>query len=490
MEMSLTGPNLSTKREEPFMKQCTGKQPNNNTKTVYPIQSYTGKHSDNGRPLLYLDPGHQHRRVSGLREADWHLYTVCNQADIQALTTNVRINAGLVYLDTNNGGDVLDTTANILSANPFINWIALVSGDPVANPALYTLISKYCYDFFIYPFNIDHLMMTVGHASGMAHLQAINTHPTSPMEQFSGMIGNSEPMQRVYVRIRKIAAVNAPVLLTGASGTGKELIANTIHQRSDRKDKPFIAVNCAALPAALIQSELFGHEKGAFTGAHNRHIGRFEAANGGTIFLDEISDIPLELQINLLRFLEESEIERVGSTNSIAVDARVIAASHEDLLAAVQDGRFREDLYYRLNVLQLKIPPLCERADDIVLLAEHTLNLFSGDIKTKSRGFSKAALQAMLHYGWPGNVRELINLVRRAMIMAEGRFITPADLGLEDNNQQPAGQTLDETRMHAVRHAIEANLRRTRNNISQTARELGISRTTLYRLMAKLGATA
>jgi DNA-binding NtrC family response regulator len=472
------------------MKQCTGRQPYNNTKTVYPIQSDSGKHGDNVRPLLYLDPGHRHRRASGLSETGWQVYTVCNQADIQALATKVSMNVGLVCLDTNDGGDILDTTANILSANPFINWIALVSGDPAANPALYTLISKYCYDFFIHPFKIDHLMMTVGHASGMARLQAIKTHTTSPMEQFMGMIGNSEPMQQIYARIRKIAAVTAPVLLTGASGTGKELIANTIHQLSDRKDKPFVAVNCAALPAALIQSELFGHEKGAFTGAHNRHIGRFEAANSGTIFLDEISDIPMELQINLLRFLEESEIERLGSTNSIAVDARVIAASHEDLLAAIRDGRFREDLFYRLNVLQLKIPCLCERTDDIVLLAEHTLHLFSGDIKTQSRGFSKSALQAMLHYGWPGNVRELINLVRRAMIMAEGRLITPADLGLEDNNQRPAGQTLDETRMHAARHAIEANLRRTRNNISQTARELGISRTTLYRLMAKLGTTA
>jgi DNA-binding NtrC family response regulator len=279
-------------------------------------------------------------------------------------------------------------------------------------------------------------------------------------------------------------------MLIGESGTGKELAAQAIHHLSARSDKAFIAVNCAALPAELIQSELFGHEKGAFTGAHDRHIGRFEAANGGTLFLDEISDLPLELQINLLRFLEEREIERVGSHNSIAVDARVIAASHQDLAVAVKEGRFREDLYYRLNVLQLQLPRLCDRRDDIAVLAEHAFQRFFSEIQPRARGFSNAALRAMEQYHWPGNVRELNNLVCRAMVMAERRSITPADLGLEDyclQSPQTKGLTLEESRMRAAKKAIEAGLRRTRNNVSQTARELRVSRTTLYRLMDELG---
>ncbi|MEN8206678.1 MAG: sigma-54 dependent transcriptional regulator [Pseudomonadota bacterium] len=463
------------------------KQAVSGSTSVCTIKTDSGKPGIRGKTLLYLDPKNAHPRVSGLRAAGWQVDTASNLTEFQSLSGDSKAHVGVVRLDSNTDHSELGVIATILSANRDILWIALLSDDPAGKPATAALISHYCYDFFIYPFNMEHLQMTLNHACGMARLWTGNIETTETVAPLTDIVGDSETMQLVYNRIRKIAAVSAPALLIGESGTGKELTANAIHQLSRRKDNPFVAVNCAALPAELIQSELFGHEKGAFTGAHHRHIGRFEAANGGTIFLDEISDLPLKLQINLLRFLEEQEIERVGSTNSIAIDARVIAASHEDLDAAVKAGRFREDLYYRLNVLQLPIPRLCERMGDIPLLAEYAFKHFSSEIKPRARGFSRAALQAMQHYAWPGNVRELNNLVCRAMVMAEGRMITPADLGLEDINQQLAGQTLDETCMHAARHAIEAGLRRTRNNVSQTARELGISRTTLYRWMEKIG---
>ena len=454
---------------------------------VCSIYGNSGKPGSHGNTLLYLDLKNAYPQVHGLCDAGWHVLPASNPREFLSLTGNNEAHVGLIWLDSNTDSNEL---AALLSTRPDIYWIALLPDKPSTNMNIAALISRYCHDFFIYPYNIEQLRMALHHARGMAHLQTSISETTDTAAPVAGIVGTSEPMQRVCTRIRKIAAVNAPALLIGESGTGKELTAHAIHQLSERRDNPFIAVNCAALPAELIQSELFGHEKGAFTGAHHLHIGRFEAADGGTIFLDEISDLPLKLQINLLRFLEEREIERVGSTSRIAIDARVVAASHEDLATAVKAGRFREDLYYRLNVLQLHLPPLRDRADDIVLLADFAFKQFSDEIQPRARGFSKTALQAMLRYAWPGNVRELNNLVCRAMVMAEGRLITAADLGLEVNSLQIAGETLDETRAQAARAAVEAGLRRTRNNISQTARDLGVSRATLYRLMEKLGCSA
>jgi DNA-binding NtrC family response regulator len=301
------------------------------------------------------------------------------------------------------------------------------------------------------------------------------------------MVGTSPVMQALFRDIRKVGAVDAPVLIQGESGTGKELTALAIHARSRRAGAPFMAVNCGALPANLIQSELFGHEKGAFTGAHQRKIGRIEAAAGGTIFLDEIGDLSLDLQVNLLRFLQAKTIERVGGTQSLQVDVRVIAASHVDLERAVAEGRFREDLYYRLNVLHLRVPALRERESDIELLARFFFEKFAKEKNPQVRGFSQQALQVMNTYAWPGNVRELINRIRRAMVMCENRLIAPGDLGLERRGVKRTIRTLGGARAAAEKEAIRYALQYARNNVSRAARELGISRVMLYRLKQKYG---
>ncbi len=275
------------------------------------------------------------------------------------------------------------------------------------------------------------------------------------------------------------------MLIAGASGTGKELAARAIHERSHRSQGPFIAVNCGALPANLIQSELFGHEKGSFTGAHQRQIGYIESAEGGTLFLDEIGDLSLDLQSNLLRFLQENTIERIGGRAVIDVDVRIIAATHIDLEKAVDDGAFRDDLYYRLDVLHLKMPDLCEREEDIELLARFFFDKFSRDRQSQLKGFSEAALRAMMDHGWPGNVRELINRVRRAMVMSDKRVISPQDLGFEVAQGERSAITLDAARAEAENEVIHRGLRHTHHNVSRTARELGVSRVTLYRLMQK-----
>jgi transcriptional regulator with PAS, ATPase and Fis domain len=245
-------------------------------------------------------------------------------------------------------------------------------------------------------------------------------------------------------------------------------------------------VNCGALPANLIQSELFGYEKGAFTGAAARKVGHIEAAAGGTIFLDEIGDLSADLQVNLLRFLQENTIERVGSTEKLSVDVRVIAATHVNLEKAVEEGRFREDLYYRLHVLNLKVPPLRERQGDVELLARFFFDKFAKERRPALRGFSHRALGVMREHDWPGNVRELINRVRRAMVMSDKRLITPEDLGLHAGAPRRRVITLEQAREEAERGAIQSCLQRVRN-VSRAARELGISRVTLYRLMEKHG---
>jgi len=303
---------------------------------------------------------------------------------------------------------------------------------------------------------------------------------------FHGIIGESPSIRKLIHQIQKVAKSDAPVLLTGETGTGKELTARSIHNLSARSDGPFVAINCAALPESLVQSELFGHEKGAFTGAIQRHIGSFESASGGTIFLDEIGDMPLVLQVNLLRFLEDKVVERLGGNAKTVIDTRIIAATNERLDLAIQQGSFRKDLLYRLDVLELETPSLRERVTDIEAMANFFVSKFSIENGCHIKGFTQHALEAMTEHSWPGNVRELINRVQRALIMSEGHLITPSDLGLKVDKEVLPQTTLEESRNRAEIEAIHSALQRSHNNMSHAAHQLGISRTSLYRLMDKL----
>ncbi|TAN08520.1 MAG: sigma-54-dependent Fis family transcriptional regulator [Rhodanobacteraceae bacterium] len=300
-----------------------------------------------------------------------------------------------------------------------------------------------------------------------------------------GLVGESTALQTVRDALCKFAGFDMPVLITGETGTGKDVAASVLHARSVRRSGPLVTVNCGALPANLVQSELFGHERGAFTGAAGRKIGRIEAADGGTVFLDEIGDMPVEAQVNLLRFLQERTIERVGGTHSIHVNARVIAATHVDLPRAVREGRFREDLYYRLNVLHVHLPALRERSGDAQILARHFLDAFRRQHSTRARKFSAAALKAIGEYAWPGNVRELINRVHRAAVTADRRLLDPAHLGL--GRDRAAATSLRAARVQADRETIAETLRDSGHNMSECARRLNISRNSLYRLCKRHG---
>ncbi|MGH7009170.1 MAG: sigma-54 interaction domain-containing protein [Stellaceae bacterium] len=306
--------------------------------------------------------------------------------------------------------------------------------------------------------------------------------------EFSGyMVGASPAMMRIFDSVRRFAASNAPVLLTGESGTGKELVARAMHERSAWKSGPFVPINCGAIPATLISSELFGYEKGAFTGAFARKIGRIESAENGTVFLDEIGDLPLETQVHLLRFLQEKTIERVGGCKSITINTRVIAATNINLREAVAERRFREDLYYRLNVLTLALPPLRERGDDVQLLAKFFLKRFVDELGCSALELSPEADGYIATYPWPGNVRELIACIRRAVVMADSSTIEVRDLGLSHAPSSIDGQNRDLTKARADTEAvlIRKTLERNHFNVKQSARDLQISRMTLYRLIQK-----
>jgi two-component system NtrC family response regulator len=295
-------------------------------------------------------------------------------------------------------------------------------------------------------------------------------------------------MQDVFRALRRVARSDAQVLIEGESGTGKELVARAIHHLSERAAGPFVPINCGAIPENLLESELFGHEKGAFTGAHMKRGGRIESAHRGTLFLDEVGELPLALQVKLLRFLQERKLERVGGRQEIAVDTRVIAATNADLERAMKEDRFREDLYYRIAVVRVPLPPLRERGEDVAVLAKIFLERFSTENKKNVTGFTAEALASMQSHEWPGNVRELENRVKRAIIMAEGRKLTSADLELDSNSgDRYRAVSLREAREELERDLIRRTLNKHNGNMTRTAAELQVSRPTLYELMEKLG---
>ncbi|MGR9037619.1 MAG: sigma 54-interacting transcriptional regulator [Gammaproteobacteria bacterium] len=372
---------------------------------------------------------------------------------------------------------------------PKMKWVLALTNECLYDTSIYSptlrFIAEYCHDYVIMPVDTERLQFSLGHVYGMAELSRGRYREITAFPSFDGIIGNSPSMRKLFKQIQKVSKEDYSVLIEGETGTGKELISNAIHAHSARATKPFVAINCGAFPPELIQAELFGYEKGAFTGAHACKIGRLEAAQGGTLFLDEIGDLPLAQQVNLLRFLEERTIERVGGTEKIPIDVRVISATHVDLKQAVTDGRFREDLYYRLRVLQLKAPPLRERETDIELLIWYFFEEFSKTMRRKPKGFSTEALYLLQQHDWPGNVRELMNCIRHAVIMSENRLLTPADLGLDKRARDRRIKTLEEARAEAEQETILSTLRHARNNMSRAAQNLGISRVSLYRLMEK-----
>jgi two-component system NtrC family response regulator len=305
-----------------------------------------------------------------------------------------------------------------------------------------------------------------------------------------GIITTSPQMLKVCRTIEKIAPSNITTLLLGASGTGKERCAQALHELSPRALKPLVAINCAAIPANLLESELFGYEKGAFTGAAKQTPGKIEYADGGTLFLDEIGDLPMELQAKLLRFLQERVVERIGGRKEIPVDVRILCATHQNLRALISEGLFREDLYYRISEIVLEIPPLKDRDGDVLVLAKSFLNMWSKEYNSAAVEFSTDAIAAMEAYDWPGNVRELESRIKRAVIMADGNQIRPEDLELGESNKEPMPLNLKEVREEAERRAIVRAMNHCNQNITDAANALGITRPTLYNLLERLGLKA
>jgi two-component system NtrC family response regulator len=374
-----------------------------------------------------------------------------------------------------------------LAVDPFLK-IVIVTGRAEKEHAL-KAVSGGAYDILYKPIDIGELRTILRRAHHVAALERENAalQLKADGESFEGMLGTSSRMQDVFATVRKVAGTGVPVLITGESGTGKELVAQAIHRQSQYRNGPFVVINCGAIPENLLESELFGHEKGAYTGAHMQRKGRFELADGGTLFLDEIGELSLPLQVKMLRFLQEQVIERVGGRDQIRVDVRIVAATNKDLRQAMQDGKFREDLFFRLSVVSIYLPALKERDDDVLVLAHAFLQRAVKENRKKITGFTQPAIAAIAAYEWPGNVRELENRVKRAVIMAEGRKVKPVDLELEEPAGRFEGMTLRAARETLEREMILKVLARQKDNITRAAEELGISRPTLYELMEKLG---
>ncbi len=345
------------------------------------------------------------------------------------------------------------------------------------------------YDFCQKPTDGDALRLIVDRAFRLFDLEAENRQlaELAPRSPIDSIVASSPQMTRVLRTIEKIAPTDVAVLLLGESGTGKELLARAVHRLSLRATKPFVALNCSAIPETLLESELFGHEKGAFTGAIKQSIGKVESAHLGTLFLDEIGDVPLSMQVKLLRFLQDQVVERLGGNRPIQVDVRIICATNQDLDTLIANGRFREDLYYRLNEVRIMVPPLRDRDGDAIVLANYFLKKFNAQFSRKLRGFSSDALAAVAAHPWRGNVRELENRVKRAVVMAEGLTIASIDLELAPVEQPYGSLDLREARSRAERGVVQMALAQSGGNLSRAAKLLGISRPTLYGLLEGLG---
>ncbi len=382
----------------------------------------------------------------------------------------------------------------ILSHSPRTKVIVITGNDEKDNAL--RAVQLGAYDYFQKPINLNELKVIIGRAFHLRSIEDENDRLQSALEYknsgLAGIIGQCPQMLQVFSTIEKVATSDAGVFLTGESGTGKELAARAIHACSLRASGPFIPINCGAIPENLLESELFGFEKGAFTGAHARTQGKFEYAHKGTLFLDEIGELPAPLQVKLLRFLQEKVLQRVGGREDIVADTRIVAAANIDIAKAIQDGRFREDLYYRIAVISIHLPPLRERGDDIMLLANLFLKRCSDEFNKKVRGFSPASIDALKSYDWPGNVRELENKVQRSVIMSDSPLLGPEDLGFSGITagrviSRGERETLRDARDRAEQETIISAIRRNGGNIAKAAEELEVSRPTLYDLLKKHG---
>lgn len=353
-------------------------------------------------------------------------------------------------------------------------------------------------DYILKPLDFDEVLIRIENLLEHKNLIQENKYLREQIDQeynFNHIIGESDAMKKVYKMVERVSKATSNVLITGDSGTGKELIARAIHSNSDRSKKPFLAINCGAIPEDLIESELFGHTKGAFTGASADKDGVFVAAHGGTVFLDEIAEIPLNLQVNLLRVLQEREVKPVGSNNHVNFDTRIISATNKNLEAEIEKGSFRDDLYYRLNVVEIPLPPLEERREDIPLLTHHFLQKYNKELKRNLKGISSEAMSAMMTYQWKGQVRELENIIERAVLLSDNDYLQLEDLpgairkavDSKEINIKMDSESLDEAVQVFEKHHIQSMLKRTEGNKSEAARLLGIDPSTLYRKMERLG---
>ena len=417
---------------------------------------------------------------------DWEIRSVSNLGEAGRELRDDRYLVGLLVHDREQHRPAeVDT---FLRRHSHMQWVGVFSPRDLESAPCRDLVVEHLCDYHTAPVDPVRLAHTLGHAHGWAMLRRRpSANDDAHSDPASPLIGGCDAIARLRAQVSRVAKVAAPVLIWGESGSGKELTAQAIHAQSDRAAGPFVPINCGAIAPSLIHSELFGYERGAFTGATRGKAGLIESADGGTLFLDEIGDLPKDLQANLLRFLQEKTICRLGSTRNIRVDVRVIAASHVQLQQAVASGAFREDLYYRLAVLPVTVPPLRERRDDLITLAEHFFHVYASEKSPRLKGFSNRAIEAILDHDWPGNVRELINRVRRALVMSDGRLIMPEDLGLTRGIMAPTPAALDDTRMRSERRALRECLDRSGHNVSRAARDLGVSRTTMYRLLSKHG---
>ena len=450
-------------------------------------------------PLLVFDPLESLSDLHADQSlADWHCLQARSLDEAINILKREHIQVAVAAL-CDHGLQPFNDIEHLNRVNGRIQWIAILPEKigatspscPCPHSEFAATLTHYCLDYHHLPVDRDRLTHTLGHAYGIAMLQHQAENSKDKQGQLTRLIGHSKAIQKLTRAIDKIAAVDAPVLISGETGTGKGLCAQLIHRLSSRCNGPMITINCAALPPGLIHSELFGHEKGAFTGAQKRYIGHIERADHGTLFLDEIGDLPLEQQANLLQFLEERHIERIGGSQTLAIDCRIIFASHVDLESAIEEGKFREDLYHRLNILRLHVPSLRDRKDDILAMVTEFLNQYSPN--GKRYHLSEQAMAQIQSYDWPGNVRELKNRLQRAIAMADSPVIGIEELNIgkhitknnirQINNQEQGD--LAEKRLQLDTEFLLAAIERNDHNMSAAARELNISRATLYRMVKR-----